>query len=166
MPRNVCITAADGQTGYLIAELLLTNQNFKVDSVVGLSLHPTGARSKALDKLGAKIVPHKPGRVRDMVKTLKESECDTICLIPPTHKDKFDITMELIEAAKKAGVQNVLFMSSAGCDLAEKDKQPRLREFIELETQVLMCKGDADVKLGHSPCVIRCVFHRAFRFRH
>jgi len=159
MPRNVCITAADGQTGYLIAELLLSNEDFskKVDSVVGLSLHPTGAKSKAIEKLGGTIVPHKPGRVRDMVKTLKETECDTICLIPPTHKDKFDITMELIEAAKQAGVQNVLFMSSAGCDLAEKDKQPRLREFIELETQVLMTKGDAKVKLGHSPCVIRYV---------
>lgn len=157
MPRNICITAADGQTGYLIGELLLTDENFskKIDSVTGLSLHPTGAKSKALEKLGAKIVAHKPGRVRDMVKVLKDSECDTIALIPPTHKDKFDITMELIDAAKKAGVQNVLFLSAAGCDLAEKDKQPRLREFIELETQVLMCKGDADVKLGHSPCVIR-----------
>ena len=41
--RNVCITAVDGQTGFLIAELLMINPNFskKVNSVTGLSLHPT-----------------------------------------------------------------------------------------------------------------------------
>jgi nucleoside-diphosphate-sugar epimerase len=42
-----------------------------------------------------------------------------ICLISPAHKDKFDITLELIEAAKKANVPNVCFLSSAGCDLAD-----------------------------------------------
>lgn len=156
MPRNVCITAVDGQTGYLIAELLLTDEKFKVDKVVGLTLHHAGARSKAIEKLGATLVHHKPGRVREMTQILKDTECDTICLIPPTHKEKFDITMELIEAAKRSGVvQNVLFMSSAGCDLAEREKQPRLREFIDLETEVLKTKGNPDVKIGHSPCVIR-----------
>jgi hypothetical protein len=41
MSRNVCISAVDGQTGFLIAELLLTDQKFssKVDSVCGLQ-HP------------------------------------------------------------------------------------------------------------------------------
>lgn len=157
MPRNICITSVDGQTGYLIAELLLTSPDFstKVDSITGLSLHPTSAKCRELAKLGVKIVSHKPGKERDMVKTLKETGCDTICLIPPAHKEKFDITTELIEAAKKANVQNTCFLSSAGCDLADAKNQPRLREFIELETLVLSAKGNPSTSTGNSPVVIR-----------
>ncbi len=156
-PRHVCITAVDGQTGYLIAELLLTDSTFSkhVNSVTGLSLHPSSAKCKELTKLGAKIVNHKHGKVREMVKTLKETGCDAICLIPPTHKDKFDITLELIEAAKKANIPNNLFLSSAGCDLADPHKQPRLHEFLELESHVLLAKGLPETALGTSPVVIR-----------
>lgn len=156
-PRNVCITAVDGQTGYLIAELLLTDSTFSkhVNSVTGLSLHPSSPKCKELTKLGAKIVTHKHGKVRDMVKTLKETGCDAICLIPPPHKDKFDITLELIEAAKKANVPNNLFLSSAGCDLADAQKQPRLHEFLELESRVLTAKGLSETALGTSPVIIR-----------
>lgn len=159
--RNVCITAVDGQTGFLVAELLLTDPTFskKVDSVTGLSLHPNSPKCKELTKLGAKIVPHKPGKEREMVKSLKETGADTICLIPPAHKDKFDITMELVEATKKANVPNICFLSSAGCDLADSQKQPRLREFIELESLVMAAKGLSDTAAGHSPVVIRPGFY-------
>jgi hypothetical protein len=157
MSRNVCVTACDGQTGFLIAELLLTNSNFssKIDSVIGLSLHPHSSKATELSKLGAKIVHHLPGRERNMVKLLKDTHCDTICVIPPAHKDKFNITSELIVAAKKAGISNCLFISSVGCDLADHQRQPRLREFIEMESLVLSTKGDPKTELGHSPCVIR-----------
>jgi nucleoside-diphosphate-sugar epimerase len=159
MSRKVCITACDGQTGFLITELLLTHPDFsgKVDSVVGLSLHPRSAKATELHKLGAQVVTHHPGRERDMVKTLKETSCDTICLIPPADKDKYNIVVELISAAKKAGIQKVLFISSAGCDLANPQKQPRLREFIDMEVLVLGNKGDPDTPLSHSPCIIRFV---------
>jgi len=159
--RNVCITAVDGNTGFAIAELLLTNSDFKnkIDSVSGLTQHPSASKAKELGKLGAHIVAHKPGRERDMVKTLKDLGCDTICLIPPAHTEKYDITVELITAAKKAGVQNVLFISSAGADLAERNTQPRLREFVDLETLVLSSKGDPNTALGHSPVVIRAGFY-------
>lgn len=161
MHRNICITAADGQTGYLIAELLLSDSTFssKIDSVTGLSLHSSSPKCKELTKLGAKIVPHKPGRVREMVKTLKETGCDTICLIPPAHAEKKDISVELISAASKANVSNVCLISSAGCDYADAHKQPRLREFIELESLALAAKGDTTTNLGHSPCVIRAGFY-------
>lgn len=77
-------------------------------------------------------------------------------MIPPTHVDKFDITLEMIQAAKESGtVQNVLFISSAGADLAERDKQPRLREFVDLETEVMKTKGDPNTPLGHSPVILR-----------
>jgi nucleoside-diphosphate-sugar epimerase len=116
MARNVAITAIDGNTGFAIAELLLTNDTFssKIDSVVGLSLSPKSPRAKEIEKLGAKLIPHKPGRERDVVKSLKESGADTLCLIPPAHPEKYDITAELIAAARKADVPNVLFLSSAG----------------------------------------------------
>jgi nucleoside-diphosphate-sugar epimerase len=157
MTRKVCITAVEGQTGFLIAELILKNDRFKkkIDSVTGLSLDPSSPKAKELESLGAVIVPHKPGREREMVNTLKKVGCDTICLVPPAHQDKFDITVELANAAKKAGVSNVLLISSAGCDYAERNRQPRLREFIDIESVVLSAKGDPSTPLGHSPCVIR-----------
>ncbi|KAI2479001.1 NmrA domain containing protein [Pyrenophora tritici-repentis] len=161
MTRNICISGGDGHTGFLIAELILDNSYFKskVDSVSVLCLHPSGARAKELTQLGAKVIPHKPGREREMVKTLKGSGCDTVCLIPPAHKDKFDITAELISATKKADIANVLFISTAGCDVAERDKQPHLRQFIDLECLVMATKGDGSTSTGHSPCIIRAGFY-------
>ncbi|KAL2016082.1 hypothetical protein VTK56DRAFT_4289 [Thermocarpiscus australiensis] len=159
--RNICITAVDGQTGFLIAELILKEPKFKskISSLTGLALHPNSAKCKELQSLGAVIVPHKPGREREMVATLKKTECDTVALVPPAHPNKFDISVEVANAAKKAGVSNVLLISSAGCDYAERDKQPRLREFIDLEKEVLSAKGEPSTPLGHSPCVIRAGFY-------
>ncbi|KAK1755906.1 Prestalk A differentiation protein A [Echria macrotheca] len=160
--RNICITSADGQTGFLIAELLLSDNKFrsKIDSVTALVLDPASPKAKELVSLGAVVVAHTPGRERDVVSTLKKTGCDTLCLIPPAHKDKVDICIELASAAKKAGtVSNVLLISSAGCDYAERDRQPRLREFVDIEAVVLSAKGDASTELGHSPCVIRAGFY-------
>ena len=157
MSRKLCVTAVDGQTGHLIAELILTDEHFskKVASLTGLALDPNNENCKLLKKLGAIIVPHKPGKEREMVKALKSIGADTMCLIPPAHHDKVDITSELISAAKKANVANVCFLSSAGCDLADPKKQPRLREFVDLETLVMSTKGDPSTATGHSPVVIR-----------
>ncbi|CAO2658698.1 Nn.00g064210.m01.CDS01 [Neocucurbitaria sp. VM-36] len=161
MTRNICITAGDGHTGFLIAELILRNNDFKskVDSVSVLCLHPTGHRAKELIQLGAKVIPHKPGREREMVQTLKDSGCDTLCLIPPAHKEKFEVTVELINATKKADVSNILFISAAGADVAERERQPHLREFIDLECLVMAAKGDGNTSTGHSPCIIRAGFY-------
>ncbi|KAL7930731.1 hypothetical protein V8C35DRAFT_283233 [Trichoderma chlorosporum] len=161
MSRNICITAVEGQTGFLIAELLLKEGKFsrQISSLTGLALDPSSPRAQELTELGGKVVHHQPGRERVMVKALKEIGCDTICLVPPAHRDKLDITLELANAAKKAGVTNVLLISSAGCDYADSKKQPRLREFIDIESAVLATKGDAEVPLGHSPCVIRAGFY-------
>jgi len=161
MSRNVCISAIDGQTGFLIAELLLTDRTFssKVDSVCGLTLHPSSAKCKELQKLGVTIIPHKPGKVKDMAAILNESGADSLCIIPPSHKDKFDITMELVAAGKKAGVPNVCLVSSAGADMADIKKQPRLREFIDIEQLVMEAKGDAKTPTGTSPVVVRGGFY-------
>ncbi|KAG2421172.1 hypothetical protein HFD88_000788 [Aspergillus terreus] len=161
MSRQLCITSVDGHTGFLIAELIMTDPSFaqKIGSIAGLSLHPEAESCKELAKLGAKIVPHKPGRLKDVVSTLESVGADAMCLIPPAHQDKFDITVELIEAAKKANIPNVCFVSSAGCDLAERDKQPRLREFIDLEAMFMAAKGDPSTLTGYSPVVVRPGFY-------
>jgi len=159
MARNVVITAVDGQTGFLIAELLLKEGKFQksIASTTGITMKPDSPKVKELKALGAKIVEYVPGRERTTVQTLKKTGCDTICLVPPAHEDKYDICVELVNASKKASIQNVLLISSAGADYATEAKQPRLREFIDLESLVLSAKGDPSVPLGHSPCVIQYV---------
>ncbi|EGR44321.1 uncharacterized protein TRIREDRAFT_112380 [Trichoderma reesei QM6a] len=161
MSRNICITAVEGQTGFLIAELLLKEGKFarQINSITGLALDTESPRAQEFTELGGKLVQHQPGRERTMVKALKDIGCDTICLVPPAHRDKLDITMELANAVKKAGVANVLLISSAGCDYADSQRQPRLREFIDIESAVLASKGDPHTPLGHSPCVIRAGFY-------
>lgn len=158
MTRNIAITAVDGHTGSLIAELILTDATFKrkVSSVTGLALNIDSEYCRELKNLGANIIPYIPGKgFKEAVKVLKEAQIDAICLIPPAEKDKLDITLELIEAAKQANIPNVCLLSSAGCDMAERDKQPRLREFIDIEAQVMATKGDASTSTGHSPVIIR-----------
>jgi len=161
MSRNICITAVDGHTGFAIAEYILQHDNFKkkVGTVTGLALNPDSKHAKELSKLGLKVTPHKPGRMKEMVNTMQSTGADTICLIPPAHQDKYEITQELIEATKRAKIPNVCFISSAGCDLADPEKQPHLREFIELETLVMSAKGDPSTETGHSPVVIRPGFY-------
>ncbi|EED19657.1 conserved hypothetical protein [Talaromyces stipitatus ATCC 10500] len=141
--------------------LELTDDTFKrkVSSVTGLALQPNTEHCQDLSKLGAKIIPHEPGRgFKQAVQTLKDAQIDAICLIPPAHRDKLEITLELIEVAKQAGVPNVCLLSSAGCDLAERDRQPRLREFVDIEAQMMATKGDASTSTGHSPVIIRAGF--------
>jgi hypothetical protein len=48
------------------------------------------------------------------------------------------LVKQILTLGKKAkSVQNVVLVSSAGADYAERDKQPRLREFIDLEVRTL-----------------------------
>ncbi|KAL5040981.1 hypothetical protein BDW71DRAFT_213552 [Aspergillus fruticulosus] len=64
---------------------------------------------------------------------------------------RIGITAERIIATKKAGIPNVCFVSSAGCDLAEHEAQPLLRTVvIDLDAMVLEAKGGASTETGHS----------------
>lgn len=157
MSRNLAITAGDGQTGHLIAELILTNEVFskKINSLTVTSLHPENERAQDLKAKGANLVGTTTGDKDGLVKAFRDANIDTICLIPPASSKKTELTQEMLEAAKEAEVQNVFFLSAAGCDMADEKKQPHLREFIRLESMVLACKGDAEVNTGHSPCVLR-----------
>ncbi|KAJ9653395.1 hypothetical protein H2201_009147, partial [Coniosporium apollinis] len=138
MSRDVCIIAADGYTGLLIAEVL-TDEAFEkeLSSVTGPSLKPSDTRCRNLPNSGPKNSPSKPGRLKEMVGTRRRTGTDTMCLIPPAPKERCDITAELIDAVKK---RLFAFSVSAGCDLAEKYMQCRVRESIELESLVSAAK--------------------------
>ena len=50
----------------------------------------------------------------------------------------------------------MVLLSSAGCDVAERDKQPSIRQFVDMETLVMNAKADTSMgSTGHSPCIIR-----------
>ncbi|KAL3462099.1 hypothetical protein BJX64DRAFT_259622 [Aspergillus heterothallicus] len=160
--RNVVLTSATSHTGLQIAKLLLTNTTFrrKITSVTGLTLYPDSDRATELTDLGAKVIGYTPSDdIAALTESLSSTGADTICLLPPGHKDAFDITTNLITATKQANIPNVCFISSGGCDLAERDAQPLLRSVIDLEAKVLEAKGDAETSTGHSPVVIRRGFY-------
>lgn len=46
----------------------------------------------------------------------------------------------------------MLFIGSAGCDLAEREQQAQLREFIDLEALVMSTKGDPSTVTGPVSC--------------
>ena len=159
--RNLAITTADGQSGHLIAELILSDTEFssKLASLTLLALDPSKCTDLEAEaessELKLTVVKHTSGKA--LVKILQDASVDTIMLIPPAHKDKLDLTTAMIEATKEAGVKNVVLLSSAGADLAEREKQPRLREFIDIEQMVLETKGLTSTDAAHSPCIIRLV---------
>jgi hypothetical protein len=66
-----------------------------------------------------------------------------------------NIMKELVEASKQANVPNMCLISSAEHDLADEKRQPRLREFIDIEQMVMSMKGDAETETGYSPVDIR-----------
>ena len=120
MSRNVRIIGIDGNTGFTIAELLLSDPfKTKVDSVVGLALDPTAEKAKEFQMLEGRLVTHRPGRARNVVQTLRETGCDVLCLVPPACRDKIDVANELVNATKRVGIANLCLLSSVGCDYAD-----------------------------------------------
>jgi hypothetical protein len=157
--RKICITAADGQTGRLTAELLLSNEKFSKGfaSLSLLAMDPKKCHElKQMGGSRVNVVPYVSDKHK-LLEALKAENCDTMFLIPPAHKDKFVILKAVIEcAAKLKSVQNVILLSSAGCDVAERDKQPSIRQFIDMEALSMAQKSEpATGSTGHSPCIIR-----------
>lgn len=70
--------------------------------MVGLAQNAKSEKAQKLRSSGAQVLQHRPGRIREMVEALQSTLCDTICLVPPAHRDKYSICLELVEAAKKA----------------------------------------------------------------
>lgn len=158
--RKILVTAAEGQTGRLLVELLLDDTyRSKFHSLTALVFSEDAKASLSEFADDVQILVYDPSDEPALVSAMEQT--DTCMLIPPARKDKAKITRTLLEAAKKAkSVTNMVFLSSAGCDYAERDKQPRLREFIDLEALAMQPKSDPSTgDTGHSPCVIRAGFY-------
>ncbi|KAJ7844704.1 NAD(P)-binding protein [Mycena leptocephala] len=158
--RKILITAAEGQTGRCLIELLTTDENYAGKySALSALVFSEDAKAALEEFEGVKVLVFDPKKEKVLVQAMEN--VDTCMLIPPARKDKAKITRSLLEAAKKAKtVTNLVFLSSAGCDYAEKDKQPRLREFIALETLAMAAKSDtSSEQTGHSPCIVRAGFY-------
>ncbi|CBF82945.1 hypothetical protein AN3324.2 [Aspergillus nidulans FGSC A4] len=128
MSRNLVTTSIESLTGSQIAKTILASRSFSkgIKQITGLTLYPdSDACAELKDEHGVQIVEHKPG------------------------------DLDAMPATKKAGIPNVCLISSAGCDLAEREAQPLLRSVIYLEAMVMEAKGDASTETGHSPVVIR-----------
>ncbi|KAI1795291.1 NAD-P-binding protein [Ganoderma leucocontextum] len=158
--RKILVTAGEGQTGRLVIDLLATNEDYmhKYEELTAL-VFSEAAKSVLEDYKSVKVAVFDPSDEEALVKCMEA--VDTCLLIPPARKDKAQITRMLIEAARKAKtVQNLVLLSSAGCDYAERDAQPRLREFIDLEALAMQPKGEPDTgETGHSMCIIRAGFY-------
>ncbi|BGP02879.1 hypothetical protein NBRC10513v2_006604 [Rhodotorula toruloides] len=158
--RVLAITAVDGFTGSAVLELLMSDNSYKgkISKIIGLTFGEPKEDTKAvLDEYGVETA-----LVDEMDEDkLKELGVDTLCLIPPARKDKAKLVKQILELGKKSkSVKNLVFLSSAGCDYAERDKQPHLREFIHLEVLAMAPKSDESTgETGHSPCIVRAGFY-------
>ncbi|KAI0820492.1 NAD-P-binding protein [Trametes gibbosa] len=158
--RKILITAGEGQTGHLIIELLTTDERYAGKYGKLTALVFSEEAKTALEEFDTvKTIVYDPKDMNALVDAM--SAVDTCLLIPPARKDKMKISETLLEAAKKAkSVQNLVLLSSAGAEYAERDTQPRLREFIDLEIAAMQPKGDTSTgDTGHSPCIIRAGFY-------
>lgn len=154
MSRTLCISNADGQTGHLLTELLLTDTQFKSKIKKVFCLAPNTDKCQDLAKMGAEIVaqrhPHEA-----LGQDLKATGADTIFLIPPAHRHKSKNFKELINAVKDAGIKNTVLLSSAETDLAEDKHQPHLRQFVKFEAETMQLRYAGGTQTGSSQCIIR-----------
>ncbi|EIW57018.1 uncharacterized protein TRAVEDRAFT_49827 [Trametes versicolor FP-101664 SS1] len=152
--RKILITAGEGQTGRLIVELLTADDAdaSKYEEITALVFsEKTRSVLKECDAVTTVVYDTKDEEAHVQAMSL----VDTCLFIPPARKDKANITHTLIEAAKKAKPSKTSSssLSSASADYAEYFTQPRLREFIDLETFARHPKGDTSSgDTGHSPC--------------
>ncbi|GAA6040851.1 hypothetical protein JCM8097_007747 [Rhodosporidiobolus ruineniae] len=159
--RVIAVLSAEGYTGSSVIELLYSDGKYKgkFSKLVGVTFgEPVSQDVKDI---------HSDYNVETVLiddideDKIKELGVDTALVIPPARKDKLDLVKQFLELAKKAKtVKNVVLLSSAGADYAERDKQPRLREFVDLEVLAMQPKSDPSTgDTAHSPCVVRAGFY-------
>ncbi|KAK4047482.1 hypothetical protein OIV83_005394 [Microbotryomycetes sp. JL201] len=157
-PRNIGVLSAGGHTGLAVCDLL-TSDMFKKDvtSVTALCYGKHGQDD--LKEMGCVVLDITNADVDDLTASI--SGIDTMLVIPPAVSDKVKIVRTATKAMKQSKqVTNVCLLSSAGADYANRDQQPHLREFIDLETAVMQPKSDPETEdTAHSPCIVRAGFY-------
>ncbi|KAL0952283.1 hypothetical protein HGRIS_006573 [Hohenbuehelia grisea] len=157
--RNILVTAGEGNTGRAILECLMEGADFK-GKYASVSALVFSDDDDDLVSMGVTVLPYE--KIKDsLVKEMTNAKIDTVLLIPPARKDKMRLSKVILEAAKATkAVTNLVLLSSAGCDLAERHNQPRLREFIDLEALAMQPKSLPETgDTGHSPVIVRAGFY-------
>ncbi|GAA5868327.1 hypothetical protein JCM8547_002155 [Rhodosporidiobolus lusitaniae] len=159
--RVIAVLSAEGYTGSALIELLYTDGKYKnqFDKLIGITFgEPVSPDVKDIhDEVGLETM-----NVEDVdEEVMKKEGVDTAVIIPPSRKDKLELVKSFLEVAKKSkSVKNVILLSSAGADYATEEKQPRLREFIDLEVLAMQPKSDPETgDTAHSPCIVRAGFY-------
>lgn len=145
MSLSIVLTSGEGQTGHLIAELLLTNPDFKksVKTLTLLTSNTEHSHIKSLVSSGAVAV--KATTKEEITKAMEDAKPNAAMIIPPSSADKLKEVKELLAVVKEVGgVENAVLLSSAGADLAGENL-PRLREFVEIEKAVMAAVGAASI---------------------
>jgi len=126
---KVCITSADGFTGYEIAKHLATTPDLKnkIQSICAI----TEDESQSIDLKDKGVTIHKAKSTSDYVEIFEKA--DTVVLIPPTKKDKAGHAKDLIDAASKAKIKNCIVISMAATDIADQKSHSHLCEFQKIE---------------------------------
>lgn len=109
---------------------------------------------ESLKEQGAEIVPMKHGAVAKTLTALKAAQINTLCLIPPAVDDKLVLAKEMLIVAKKAGINSIVLISSAGGEFATTE-QKRLKEFLDIEHLVMSAGSDPEFPSVISYCIIR-----------
>ncbi|KAI0365819.1 hypothetical protein BV20DRAFT_704975 [Pilatotrama ljubarskyi] len=152
------MTAGEGQTGRLIIDLLATDDDY-VNEYEGLTVLVFSVQVKsALEEYDAvKTVVYDPNDEEMLVKAMPM--VDTYLVIPPARKvTKLRSPALSLRQRRKRRLSRTSSCSQAwGADYAERDKQPRLREFIDLEALAMQPKGDPST--GDAGHVIHAGFY-------
>lgn len=163
--RVIAVTAAEGYTGSAVLELLASDRfKGSYSKLVGLTfgepkedvkeiLQEAGVETMMVDEIDEKMIKElgvdtlclipPANKVRQLARLccygLGLAAKQTLTLWGDRRvaaQEKMSLVKQILTLGKKAkSVQNVVLVSSAGADYAERDKQPRLREFIDLEVR-------------------------------
>jgi len=125
----------------------------KIEAICAVAIEP-----KACSDLG-KFAQITSANFNDPKSIAEHMEkCNIVFLIPPACNEKKKMTSNMIEPTKLAHVKNVVFLSTAGIDMADPQKHPRLREFVELESHLLACACEPK-QCPHRYVIIRAGFY-------
>jgi len=127
---SVVITTCDSLPGYCCAQYVLKQKNM-FEKVKCGGTDRNNKFMKDLQEMGADVCQYDLHDTEKLKQMFQGTDCAV--LIPPLHQSDVGITRNMIEAAKKANVQAVGFLSVLGCD---KANTKRLRQLHQLEEQV------------------------------
>lgn len=153
--RKIMVTAAETLAGRYLIDLLMTEPHRSRYLTLTAMCFSIEAAATFANYEGLNVVVYDENNKRAL-RGYMETWADTCMLIPPARADRAAVTRTLIDAARAAQhVRSLVLLSAAGCEYAEYNRQPRLRELVELEAAACAPVAAAP---GFSACVVRAGF--------